>query len=81
MPINKGFMLLYINSTLTRIGWSTMKIGKYTVVIEKSNTGYAGYFPDLPGCIATGSNLEELRTNLEEALKLHIEGLRKDGLK
>ncbi len=35
---------------------------KYAVVYEPTRTGYSAYAPDLPGCIATGSTLEETRT-------------------
>ena len=32
---------------------------KYLVVIEKTDTGYSAYSPDLPGCISTGASREE----------------------
>ena len=32
---------------------------KYAVIYEKSRTGYSAYAPDLPGCVAAGSTLEE----------------------
>jgi predicted RNase H-like HicB family nuclease len=38
-----------------------------------------GYAPDLPGCVAAASILEELRTPMEEAIEFHIEGMRLDG--
>jgi predicted RNase H-like HicB family nuclease len=56
-----------------------MRISKYAVVIEKSKNGYGGYFPDVPGCIAVGSTLKELRENLKGALEMHFEGMREDG--
>ena len=33
---------------------------KYAVVIEKAESNYSAYVPDLPGCIATGSTIEEV---------------------
>lgn len=53
---------------------------KYLVVVEKANRNYAAYVPDLPGCIATGSTLEEVHANIRSAIDMHVEGLREDGL-
>ncbi|TPK92652.1 type II toxin-antitoxin system HicB family antitoxin [Mesorhizobium sp. B2-4-12] len=36
-------------------------------------------FPDFPGVITAGKNLDEARLMAEEALALHIEGLIEDG--
>ncbi len=52
---------------------------RYAVVYEPTRTGYSAYAPDLPGCIATGSTLEETRTRMHEALEIHIESMREDG--
>jgi predicted RNase H-like HicB family nuclease len=32
---------------------------RYAVVIEKSETGYGAYVPDLPGCVAVGETVDE----------------------
>jgi predicted RNase H-like HicB family nuclease len=53
---------------------------KYLVIFEKANNNYSVYSPDLPGCIATGRNRKEAEKNIREAINLHIEGLREDGL-
>ena len=53
---------------------------KYLVIFEKANNNYSAYSPDLPGCIATGSDREEAEKNIREAIGLHIEGLKEDGL-
>ncbi|MGA2066571.1 MAG: type II toxin-antitoxin system HicB family antitoxin [Thermoguttaceae bacterium] len=53
---------------------------RYVIVIEKAATNYGGYVPDLPGCIATGATVEETEQLLREAIALHIEGMREDGL-
>jgi len=52
---------------------------KYLVIIEKSNTGYSAYSPDLPGCVSTGATREETEQNMREAIEFHIEGMRKEG--
>ena len=52
---------------------------KYTVVIEKAPNNYAAYVPDLPGCVATGKTEGEVLTEIRDAIKFHIEGLREDG--
>ena len=53
---------------------------KYLVIFEKTNDNYSAYFPDIPGCIATGSTRNEAEKNIKEAISFHIEGLAKDGL-
>lgn len=54
---------------------------KYLVVIEKTNTGYSAYLPDLEGCVATGSTSEEVEQNMREAIEFHLEGLQIEGYK
>ena len=53
---------------------------RYLVVYEKGPTSYSAYSPDLPGCVAAGSTLEETRENIRGAIELHLFGLREDGL-
>lgn len=52
---------------------------KYAVVLEKSETGYGAYVPDLPGCIAVGSTREETLRLIAEAIPFHLEGMRMNG--
>jgi len=52
---------------------------KYLVVVEPTNTGFSAYSPDLPGCVSTGVTREEVERNMQEAIELHIEGLREEG--
>ncbi|KGF71708.1 hypothetical protein DO97_16190 [Neosynechococcus sphagnicola sy1] len=52
---------------------------KYAVVIEKGVTSYGAYIPDLPGCVAVGETLEEVRRLIQEAIAFHLEGLQEDG--
>ena len=51
----------------------------YTVVIEQGETSYGAYVPDLPGCVAVGETLDEVRELINEAVQFHLEGLREDG--
>lgn len=53
---------------------------RYAIVIEKAASNYSAYVPDLPGCIATGASIEEIEREIQQAIELHIEGLREDGL-
>ena len=52
---------------------------KYMVVVEKSESGYGAYVPDLPGCIAAGESREEVLRLIKEAIELHIESLHETG--
>jgi predicted RNase H-like HicB family nuclease len=51
----------------------------YTVIYEKTSTGYSAYVPDLPGCVAAASTLAEAKALMEEAIEMHLEVLREDG--
>ncbi|WP_232321510.1 type II toxin-antitoxin system HicB family antitoxin [Picosynechococcus sp. PCC 7117] len=53
---------------------------RYLIVIEKTNTGYSAYAPDLSGCIATGTTKAEVKKNMQEAIAFHLEGLQLEGL-
>lgn len=53
---------------------------RYAVVIEKGESNYSAYVPDLPGCVAVGDTIEETEREIQEAIEFHIEGLRADGL-
>lgn len=51
---------------------------KIEAVIEKSANNYSAFFTEYDGCVASGNTLQELKKNLEEALQLHIEGMKED---
>ncbi len=53
---------------------------RYAIVIEKANGNFSAYVPDLPGCVATGADIEEVEAQLREAIAFHLDGLREDGL-
>ena len=52
---------------------------RYAIVIEKAEGNYSAYVPDLPGCVATGSTLDEVESQIREAMEFHLEGMREDG--
>ena len=53
---------------------------QYLIVIEKTETGYSAYSPDVPGCISVGETREEIEQNMQEALAFHIDGMKLEGL-
>lgn len=53
---------------------------RYAVVIERAESNFSAYVPDLPGCVSTGDTLEEVESNIREAIAFHLDGLREDGL-
>ncbi|RJG11806.1 type II toxin-antitoxin system HicB family antitoxin [Massilia cavernae] len=53
---------------------------RYAIVIEQAQGNFSAYVPDLPGCIATGATVAEAEAEIRQAIALHIEGMREDGL-
>jgi len=51
----------------------------YVALVRKENSVYGVEFPDFPGCITCGQNLEEAVRMAAEALNLHIDGIWRDG--
>src|SRR4029077_21295289 len=56
------------------------KVMRYAVVIEKADGNYSAYVPDLPGCVATGATVSEVESEIREAIRFHIDGLKADGI-
>ena len=52
---------------------------EYLVVVEKGESSYGAYVPDLPGCVAVGETRREVMKLIREGIKLHIEALREAG--
>jgi predicted RNase H-like HicB family nuclease len=52
---------------------------EYAIVIEDAGQNLSAYVPDLPGCVATGTTVEEVTAHVREAIALHIESLRVHG--
>ena len=53
---------------------------RYATIIEKGPSSYGAYVPDLPGCVAVGKTAAKVKKLIAEAVPLHLEGLRVDGL-
>jgi predicted RNase H-like HicB family nuclease len=54
-------------------------VKKYLIIVEKTNTGYSAYSPDLPGCVSTGQTRDEVEANMRDAIQFHIDGLKQEG--
>jgi predicted RNase H-like HicB family nuclease len=52
---------------------------RYAVLFEKTETGYSGHVPDLPGCVAAGATLEETTDLIRGAVRMHLAGMAEDG--
>lgn len=52
---------------------------RYMVVIEKGETSYGAYVPDLPGCVAVGETEDEVKQLIQEAIEFHLEDLNESG--
>lgn len=55
-------------------------MNRFLIVIEKAEKNYSAYSPDLPGCVATGSSRRDVEKNMQEAILLHIQGLKESEL-
>ena len=53
---------------------------RYMVVIERGESSWGAHVPDLPGCVAIGETRADVLRLIREAIELHIDGLRQDGL-
>lgn len=52
---------------------------RYAIVIERGDGNFSAYVPDLPGCVSTGKTVDEVRANMQEAIRFHIDGMIEDG--
>lgn len=56
---------------------------EYLAIFEpptSAEDNWSVYVPDLPGCVSTGATREEAEASIREAVALHLEGLRAEGL-
>ena len=53
---------------------------KLLIVIEKTETGFSAYSPDLDGCIATGATQQKVENAMRKAIEFHLEGMRSEGI-
>jgi predicted RNase H-like HicB family nuclease len=54
-------------------------MSKYTVIYEKSTTGYGAYVPDLPGLGVVGKTLDDTKKLIREGIEAHIQVMREHG--
>jgi predicted RNase H-like HicB family nuclease len=55
-------------------------MANYIAIVHKdSNSDFGVSFPDFPGCITAGRNIDEAKDMSQEALTLHIQGMIEDG--
>ena len=50
------------------------------VVVERGEKSWGAHVPGLPGCVAVGETRDEVPRLVRDAIDLHIEALRQDGL-
>jgi predicted RNase H-like HicB family nuclease len=51
----------------------------YPVILERGDTSYGSYVPDIPGCVAVGDTPEETLQLMQEALQEHLALMQEDG--
>ena len=52
---------------------------RFLVFIRRTRTGYSVDVPDLPGCVATATNVEHARQMISEAIEMHLELMQQQG--
>lgn len=52
---------------------------KNIVEISFVNKNFSAHVPALIGCVSTGASPEDIKTNIEEAIQFHLEGMKEDG--
>lgn len=52
---------------------------EYLVIFEKGENSYGAYAPDLPGCGVVGDTIEEAAELIDQAIEIHIEGMKRSG--
>lgn len=55
-----------------------MKLYTFRIIIEPEKEGYYGFVPLLRGVHTNGDTIQEVKKNLKEAIKCHLQGLLKD---
>ena len=53
---------------------------KFLIVIEKTETGFSAYPPDLGGCVATGATRRQVENAMRKAIEFHLEGMRTERI-
>ena len=53
---------------------------EYVVILERGETSFGAYVPDLPGCVAVGETKQEALRLIREAIEFHLDGMRQEGI-
>ena len=53
---------------------------KVLIIVERTAGGFSAHSPDLPGCVATGTDRESVEREMRDAIAFHLEGLRAEGV-
>ena len=53
---------------------------RYSIVVEKTDSGFSACSPDLDGCIATGDTQEDVEKLMKESIEFHLDEMREEGL-
>ncbi len=53
---------------------------RYLIIVEKASDNFSAYSPDVPGCVATGATREEAESEMHQALQMHLDDIKEDGL-
>jgi predicted RNase H-like HicB family nuclease len=48
---------------------------RFVVLIEKGETSFGAYVPDLPGCVTVAKTVKEVKRLIHEAIEFHLEGM------
>jgi predicted RNase H-like HicB family nuclease len=55
-------------------------MARILVIIEKGDSSYGAYSPDVPGCVAVGDTREEVEILMREALQAHLQLLQESNM-
>jgi predicted RNase H-like HicB family nuclease len=55
-------------------------VSTWTVVYERTGTGWSAYVPALPGLGVAGGSNQEAERLVTEAIELHLRGMIEDGM-
>ena len=53
---------------------------RFLIIVEEGGPNFSAYSPDLPGCVSTGSTIQETIENMKEAIGFHLQGMQEDAL-
>ncbi len=62
-----------------KFSWGIIMANYIAIVHKEAKTDFGVSFPDFPGCITAGKNIDEAKDMAQEALTLHIQGMLEDG--